>query len=147
MKRYKASGRSLTSPKPLYAPGEEVTMVYDWRYIGTDTDYYFSSDDVEFSCDFEQGKGYVIRFIMPEGQTPREEGLILAQGMVLLGEESSPVIPGSLKLSDDGIWEARFEAGQVLNHAFCDGDFDFYLGGTNTEGRTFAGLVIIHFES
>ena len=66
MKRYKASGRSLTSPKPLYAPGEEVTMVYDWRYIGTDTDYYFSSDDVEFSCDFEQGKGYVIRFIMPE---------------------------------------------------------------------------------
>ena len=94
-----------------------------------------------------QETAVTIRFIMPEGQTPREEGLILAQGMVLLGEESSPVIPGSLKISDDGIWEARFEAGQVLSHAFCDGDFDFYLGGTNTEGRTFAGLVIIHFES
>ena len=66
MKQYKATGRNLTSPKPLYEPGEEVTMVYDRRYIGTDTDYCFSSEDVDFSCDYEQGKGYVIRFIMPE---------------------------------------------------------------------------------
>ena len=88
-----------------------------------------------------------VRFLMPEGQTPREEGLIFAQGMVLLEAESSPVLPGSLKLSDDGIWEAQFEAGPVLSHAFCAGDFDFYLGGTNTTGKTFAGQVIIHFVS
>lgn len=86
-----------------------------------------------------------IRFRMPEGQTPREESLLLAQGMVLLEKESSPVIPGTLQVSEDGIWEAQFDAEQVLGHAFCEGDFDFYLGGTNTDGKTFAGQVIMHF--
>lgn len=66
MKQYRAAGRGLTSPKPFYAPGEEVTMVYDRRYIASDTNYRFSSGDVEFAWTFEQEKGYVIRFIMPE---------------------------------------------------------------------------------
>ena len=66
MTQYKVNGRNFTSPKQQYSPGEEVTMVYGRRYIGTDTSYYFSSEDVEFSQDFDQGIGYVIKFIMPE---------------------------------------------------------------------------------
>lgn len=86
-----------------------------------------------------------LRFRMPEGQTPTENGMLLAEGMVLLEEESSPVIPGSLRQNADGSWEAAFDAEQVLSHAYCKGDFDFYLGGLNTEGRTFAGQVILTF--
>ena len=86
-----------------------------------------------------------VRFRMPEGQTPLEEGLLFAEGMVLLEEESSAVIPGSLNLIDDDLWEAQFDARPVMAHAFCAGDFDFYLGGKNSTGRTFAGQVILHF--
>ncbi len=86
-----------------------------------------------------------VRFRMPEGQIPREEGMIFAEGMVLLDSESSAVIPGSLQKNDDGTWQADFDGKEILNHACCEGDFDFYLGGINTEGRTFAGQVILHF--
>ena len=94
-----------------------------------------------------QDASVTIRFRMPEGQTPVESGMILAQGMVLLETESSPVVPGSLRYSADGIWQADFSAEQVMSHAFCEGDFDFYLGGTNTDGKTFAGQLIINFVS
>ena len=86
-----------------------------------------------------------VRFRMPEGQIPREEGMIFAEGMVLLDSESSPVIAGSLQKNDDGTWQADFDGKEILNHAYCEGDFDFYLGGINREGRTFAGQVILHF--
>ena len=96
-------------------------------------------------CRKSQQESVTIRFRMPEGQTPVESGMLLAQGMVLLEAESSPVIPGSLQCTGDGTWQAAFSAKQVMSHAFCEGDFDFYLGGTNSDGRTFAGQVIIHF--
>ena len=76
---------------------------------------------------------------------PREEGMIFAAGMVLLDSESSRVIPGSLQKNSDGTWQANFDGKEIMNHAYCTGDFDFYLGGINTEGRTFAGQVILHF--
>lgn len=86
-----------------------------------------------------------IRFRMPKGQTPREEGMVLAQGMVLMGTEQADVIPGSLQQEAEGTWTARFSAENILNKAWAAGDFDYYLGGLNTEGRTFAGQVILRF--
>lgn len=96
-------------------------------------------------CRNGETKTITIRFRMPEGQTPQEEGMIFAQGMVLLETESSPVIPGSLQQTNDGTWQADFDAEQVMKHAFCAGDFDFYLGGINSQGRTFAGQLILRF--
>ena len=86
-----------------------------------------------------------IRFRMPAGQTPREEGLVLAQGMALMGTEQADVIPGSLRQEAEDLWTARFAAENILNKAWASGDFDYYLGGLNTEGRTFAGQVILRF--
>lgn len=86
-----------------------------------------------------------IRFRMPAGQTPREEGLVLAQGMALMGTEQADVIPGSLQQETEDIWTARFAAENILNRAWAAGDFDYYLGGLNTDGRTFAGQVILRF--
>ena len=86
-----------------------------------------------------------IRFRMPAGQTPREEGMVLAQGMALMGTEQADVIPGSLQQEAEDTWTARFAAENILNKAWAAGDFDYYLGGLNTEGRTFAGQVILRF--
>ena len=56
----------FSSKKTEYAAGEKVTVIFDWRYIGTDTDYRFYSDDVDFKQDFEPKKGYVFTFTMPD---------------------------------------------------------------------------------
>ena len=50
------------SAKRKYAPGEQVEVTYDM--IGTDMDYTFYSDDVDFERDFD-AEGYVFRFAMP----------------------------------------------------------------------------------
>lgn len=87
-----------------------------------------------------------VRFRMPEGQIPLEKEMIFTAGMTLLESESAAVVPGSLKQSYNGIWTVDFAAEQIMNHAYCRGDFDFYLGGITAEGRTFAGQTILHFE-
>ena len=56
----------FSSGKTEYAAGEKVTVIYDWQYIATDTDYRFYSDDVEFKRDYDPQKGYVFTFIMPD---------------------------------------------------------------------------------
>ena len=86
-----------------------------------------------------------IRFRMPEGQTPAENGMVLMQGMGLLEKESAGAIPGSLKQEANGLWSVKFDARPILAKAYCAGDFDYYLGGINTEGRTFAGQLILTF--
>ncbi len=93
----------------------------------------------------DQRKTFEVRFRLPGGQTPAEEGLILAQAMSTLPAEAAPVVPGSLTREEDGTWRACFEAGQIMNKAWARGDFDYYLGGTNTAGRTFAGQLILRF--
>lgn len=57
---------AFSSRKTQYAAGEKVTVVYDYRYIGTDTDYRFFSDDVDFKQDYDPKKGYVFTFTMPD---------------------------------------------------------------------------------
>ncbi len=44
------------------AAGEKVTVRYDT--IATDTDYWFSGDDVEFKQVYDGG--YVFTFVMPD---------------------------------------------------------------------------------
>ena len=89
---------------------------------------------------------FEVRFRMPAGQIPREEGMVFAQGMALMGTEQADVIPGSLHQESDGIWSACFAPQNIWNKAYAAGDFDYYLGGLNTEGRTFAGQTIISFR-
>ena len=52
------------SEKTAYAPGEAVEVTYD--LIGTDTDYRFHSDDVDFEQDYDPKRGYIFRFTMPD---------------------------------------------------------------------------------
>ena len=86
-----------------------------------------------------------VQFRMPEGQTPCEEGMVLMQGMGLMGTEQADAVPGSLKSGPEGIWSVRFASEKILAKAFAKGDFDYYLGGSNTAGRTFAGQLILRF--
>lgn len=48
-----------------YPAGQDVTVYYDCRRIGTDTDYSFFLDGKRLDCDFEDGQGYAVRFVMP----------------------------------------------------------------------------------
>ena len=93
----------------------------------------------------DQNEFFEICFRMPAGQIPREEGMIFAQGMAFLKDEAAPVIPGSLQKENGGTWRVRFAAGKIMDKAYARGDFDYYLGGTNTEGKTFAGQLIVKF--
>ncbi len=93
----------------------------------------------------DRRESFEIRFRLPEGQTPCEEGLILAQGMSTLPEEAAPAVPGSLTQENGGTWRVCFPAEQIMSKAYARGAFDYYLGGTNTSGRTFAGQLILKF--
>lgn len=57
-------GGEFTAERTSYAAGESVTVYYDM--IATDTDYTFSSDDVELSQRYDEQHGYVFTFVMPE---------------------------------------------------------------------------------
>ena len=46
-----------------YAEGEHVVLCY--RMVATDTNYYFYLDGTEYNPGYEDGKGYIIDFIMP----------------------------------------------------------------------------------
>ncbi|MCR5742097.1 MAG: hypothetical protein K6F92_00010 [Lachnospiraceae bacterium] len=52
--------------KKMYAPGENVEVVYG--LVPTDTDHYFYADspDVLVKTSYEDRKGYVVSFTMPE---------------------------------------------------------------------------------
>ena len=51
--------------KDAYAPGEKVRAVYDYRLIGTDTDYSIYVDDKKIKYEYKEKQGLVIEFIMP----------------------------------------------------------------------------------
>ena len=50
--------------KDTYAPGEQVELYYN--LIATDTDYSFTLDDAPVNYQYDEDKGFVIRFTMPE---------------------------------------------------------------------------------
>ena len=52
--------------KDDYRAGQKVVFYYDWRMVGTDTDYSFFVDGEELSCPYEEGKGFSVSFVMPE---------------------------------------------------------------------------------
>ena len=54
----------LESKKTSYAAGERVTVYYGM--IATDTDYSFSSEDVELEQSYDDDHGYVLEFVMPD---------------------------------------------------------------------------------
>lgn len=67
-KKYKVDycgAKSLyTNAKDEYTAGEEVELCYP--LIATDTDYSFYLDGERLNYDYEDGKGFVLRFTMPE---------------------------------------------------------------------------------
>ena len=52
-----------TNAKPSYKEGEEVEVYFN--LIATDTDYSFILDGKKINPDYERGKGFAIRFVMP----------------------------------------------------------------------------------
>ncbi len=64
-KKYRISFDSLgfKTAKTMYAPGDAVEVSY---MVGTDMDYRFYSDDVDFDQDYDWQKGVILRFTMPE---------------------------------------------------------------------------------
>ena len=54
----------FTSAKKSYHAGERVKVCYN--LIATDTDYSFSSPDVEMKQGYDDKHGYTFDFIMPE---------------------------------------------------------------------------------
>ena len=64
-KKYRVSFDSLgfKTAKTMYAPGDAVEVSY---MVGTDMDYRFYSDDVDFDQDYDWQKGVILRFTMPE---------------------------------------------------------------------------------
>ena len=57
-------GYGFESKKTEYAAGEKVTVYFD--FIATDTDYYFSSPDVELKETYDEKHGYIFTFTMPD---------------------------------------------------------------------------------
>lgn len=55
---------AYSNARDTYPAGEQIELYYP--NIATDTDYSFTLDDGPVSCDYEDSKGYVIRFTMPE---------------------------------------------------------------------------------
>ncbi len=53
-----------TNAQDEYAAGEEVELYYS--LIATDTDYSFTLDDGPLKYDYDEKKGFIIRFTMPE---------------------------------------------------------------------------------
>ena len=47
-----------------YRAGSEVTLYFD--LIATDTDYFFCLDGERIRFDYDEKRGFVIRFTMPE---------------------------------------------------------------------------------
>ncbi len=63
--KYKLNFNSdgFKASRPAYAAGERVTVYYN--LIGTDTDYKFDVEGVEWTQDYNPAKGYILRFVMP----------------------------------------------------------------------------------
>ena len=61
--RYKVTADGFENVKNSYREGETVKIWYP--YIATDTDYWFTSEDVDFRQDYSEEKGYILEFVMP----------------------------------------------------------------------------------
>ena len=61
---YKVKAEGFENLKKSYKPGEQVSIWY--RYIATDSDYSFYVDGASYRAKYENDKGYVIEFEMPE---------------------------------------------------------------------------------
>ena len=61
--RYKLTANGFENVKDSYREGEKVKIWYP--YIATDTDYWFTSEDVEFHQDYTEEKGFIVEFVMP----------------------------------------------------------------------------------
>ena len=61
---YNGQKESFSNARDYYRAGENVKIYYS--FIATDTDYTFYVDDEKISPLYEEDKGYVIEFKMPE---------------------------------------------------------------------------------
>lgn len=61
---YCGTKNSFENAKDVYAAGEKVTLYFP--FIATDTDYHFYVEGADFNTDYDDAKGYIISFVMPE---------------------------------------------------------------------------------
>ena len=71
--------------KDSYRAGETVTLTYD--VIATDTDYSFYLDGEPLDFSYEEGKGFVLSFLMPEHDVKLEVRTVNTMEMVMEGTE------------------------------------------------------------
>ncbi|MBR5620828.1 MAG: hypothetical protein IKW76_13935 [Clostridia bacterium] len=60
---YRGQKDAYQNAHDTYKAGEEVRLVYS--EVGTDTDYSFFLDGEQLDPEYEEGKGFVLRFTMP----------------------------------------------------------------------------------
>ena len=63
-KNLKVKAEGFDNVKKGYAEGEEVEIYFS--NIGTDTDYRFFVDGTKYNASYDNAKGYVIKFTMPD---------------------------------------------------------------------------------
>lgn len=61
---YCGSKDMYRNARDSYRAGAEVTLYYEM--IATDTDYFFYLDDERIRVEYDEKKGFVVRFTMPE---------------------------------------------------------------------------------
>lgn len=61
---YCGSKEMYDKAKDSYRAGEKVTLYF--KYIATDTDYSFYLDGERLNVDYDERKGFIISFTMPD---------------------------------------------------------------------------------
>lgn len=87
------------------------------------------------------GETLTVSFELEEGRTPRESSLMLLLGGGCARADAIRVQTGSLS-AEGRRWRFRVSAAE-LQKAGVPGIFDFWLGGRDTQGRSFGGGALV----
>ena len=98
---YCGSRECYIGAKDSYSPGKEVKMYYDERMISTDTNYSFYLDDEKLSASYKEGKGFLIKFTMPDHDVKLEVDTVNSME-ALSTEEATEAPDGTDSPASDG---------------------------------------------
>ncbi len=111
---YDGHRNAYSGAKDSYPAGETVTVYYDYRYIGSDTDESFYLDGERRRFSYEDGKGYRIQFVMPEHEVKLEcrtensmtalpvKPAVITDGFQMPGSETLRVSYEYAEIDEDG---------------------------------------------
>lgn len=120
---YNGQKSAFTNAQDYYRAGQNVRIYYN--FIATDTDYTFYLDDEKINPQYEEGKGYVIEFKMPERDVSVK---VLTKNSMLYDPDSDP--------SDTP--DAPYEAALLV---------DYYTAITGTVGGDNSREMALYYHS